>query len=153
MMRMFCRMMHQGALDPIQSSVWQTSYPGSDSVTHGASTALWGESICLSSGEICPVANTVLGIARKARIKPGPLHASLVLATNKIIHFYQVCALSLAISCSSIRQRQDERKERWEEMRREREGEGEIPLYKCRVQSFQVWTFFPGTDCCPVRVI
>lgn len=30
----------------------------------------------------------------------------------------------------------------------EGEGEEEIPLYKCKVQSL-----FPGTDCCPGKVI
>lgn len=103
--RVFWRKMHQGALDPVQSSVWQTSYPGSDSATHGASTTLWGEA------SVCPVVKSVLwlilGIARKARIKQGLLHASLALPTNTIIHFYQVCALSFSISCSSVRQGKD----------------------------------------------
>lgn len=129
--------MHQGALDPIHSSVWQTSYPGSDSVTHGASTTLGGESICPSSGEICPVANTTVGIARKAWIKQGLLHASLVLLTNKIIHFF-IKSLSY-ISYSSIRLGQDKLSQRGgkgeEEEKREREREEEIPVYKCRAFS------------------
>lgn len=118
--------MHQGALDPIHSSVWQTSYPGSDSVTHGASTTLGGESICPSSGEICPVANTTVGIARKAWIKQGLLHASLVLLTNKIIHFLSSLFLTSATARSD-----------WDKIHYHREGEREeeIPLYKCRAFS------------------
>lgn len=129
--------MHQGALDPIHSSVWQTSYPGSDSVTHGASTTLGGESICPSSGEICPVANTTVGIARKAWIKQGLLHASLVLLTNKIIHFLWSHFLTSAAALSDwdkINYHRERERERGEE-KREREREEETPLYKCRAFS------------------
>lgn len=140
-------MMHQGALDPIHSSVWQTSYPGSDSVTHGASTTLGGESICPSSGEICPVANTTVGIARKAWIKQGLLHASLVLLTNKIIHFLSSHFLTSATALSD-----------WGKINYHREGERErrrrSEREKGRKKSPSINAEpFPGADCCPGRVI
>lgn len=148
MMRTFCHvfwcMMHQSASDPIQCSVWQTSYPGSDSATHGASTMLWGKA------SACPVVKSVLwlilGIARKARIKPGLLHASLVLPTNKIIHFYQVCTLSFTIGCiGQGRDQQALRERKWrEEMKtgggwgRETEGEREKPPSVLYMQSAEL---------------
>lgn len=77
------------------------------------------------------LANITVGIARKVWINQGLQHASLVLSSNIIIHF--------SFQVGFLHQPQlDEREGRREEMRRECDGGGEIPVYKCRVQSFQV---------------
>lgn len=116
-------------------------------MTHGASTTLGGESICPSSGEICPVANTTVGIARKAWIKQGLLHASLVLLTNKIIHFLSSHFLTSATALSD-----------WDKINYHREGERErgrrSEREKGRKKSPSINAEpFPGADCCPGRVI
>jgi len=115
---------------PFRAAVWDTSYPGSDSLAHGASATLWGESICLSSGEICSAANSGADNARKARIKLGLLHAGLVLPTNKIIHFYRLCLTSATAPYD--RQEIDEH---WGKEGREEKRKEEIPLYKGKLQS------------------
>lgn len=100
-----------------------------------------GGSICLSSGEICPVANT--RHRTQSPDKTGSsAHQLSLRETNKINHF-------LSSLCTSFhhrlqlwqRQSQDERNER-SQKRGGKWGREIIPLYKCRVQSFQVWTFF-----------
>lgn len=110
------------------------------------------ESICLSSGEICPVANTAVGIARKAWIKQGPLHASLASQPpNTIIHFYQGFFSQHQLQrCKIDRQgvnREGERK--WREREREREEEKKkSPSIKAELQE-QIAApaqLFKGTD-------
>lgn len=87
-------------------------------------------------------ANTAADIEQsKAGIKRGLLHSSLVLPTNKITHFYQFCFL---ISASWDREETERTKGR-DSKRRVREG-GRSPT----LQSAEL---FPGTDCCPGRVI
>lgn len=149
MMRMFGRAfwwkMHQGALDPIQAQCDRRLIPAQ---------IQWHMALPQRSGgkaSVCPVVKFVLwlilGIARKARIKRGLLHASLTLPTNKIIHFYQVCALSFSISCSSVRQGKDwqapsERTERGNEDRM-REGERKkSPSMNAECRAFKCEPFF-----------